>query len=101
MVNEIPGVSTAEADYSNYPESRWCDMDYIANYIKQQGYVPKTSIENVSYKILAHYNSEDFPNGYFEAEDNREYPDNLMINILDVAAYVEAYGGIKEFDDIS
>lgn len=58
----------------------------------------RPSIENVSYKILAHYSSEDFLNGYFEVKDNREYPDNLMINILDVAAYVEASGGIEEFD---
>lgn len=101
MVNTITGVWKAEEDYSNYPESRWCDMDYIANCIKQQGYVPKTSIENVSYKILAHYSLEDFLNGYFEVKDNREYPDNLMINILDVAAYVEASGGIEEFDYVS
>ncbi len=101
MVDQTTGIWTAEEDYSNYPELKWCDMDYIANWIKQQGYLPKTSIENVSYKILDHYNLEDFSNGYFEVEDNREYPDNLMINILDVAAYVEASGGIEEFDYVS
>ena len=59
------------------------------------------TLQIVSYKILAHYSSEDFLNGYFEVKDNREYLDNLMINILDVAAYVEASGGIEEFDYVS
>lgn len=98
MVNEITGVWTAEEDYSKYPKQKWCDLDYVANWIRQKKYVPETSIENVSYTILAHYELEEFPNGYFEIKDNRKYPSNLMINILDIEAYVEASGGIEEFD---
>lgn len=98
MVDQTTGVWTAEEDYSKYPKQKWCNLDYVANWIKQKKYIPETSIENVSYKILGYYESEEFPNGYFEIKDNLEYPGNLMINILDVAAYVEASGGIEEFD---
>lgn len=28
------GIWHEEKDYSNYPKEKWCDMDYMAVYIK-------------------------------------------------------------------
>lgn len=99
MVNWL-GQWTEEKDYNTYPKGQWCDFDYVADYIRNNGYEPETDIENLITMIILHYEgeleNEDIK--YFGIEDQREYPDNLMINIDDVSAYIEATGGIKEFD---
>lgn len=84
-----------EKDYSTYPKEKWCDYDIVANYIIQQNYIPKTTIENLVRNIIAHFecetedgNSEFFPT----------YNDDLMINIDGVTRYIEASGGLEEFD---
>ena len=87
-----------EPKYSEYPESEWCDMDYVVNWIQEQGYNPKTSMESVILNILAHYDNEKGCEPYFAIPDKQIYPDNLMINIPDVAAFVDASGGLQEFD---
>ena len=100
MVDKF-GNWTAEKDYSVYPKEKWCDMDYVAAWIKKLGYSPKTSIENLCGMIVAHYYYDDDEReekGYFAIKDDRKYPDNLMIYIPDVEAYVEASGGLAEFD---
>lgn len=44
-----------ETDYSAYPKEKWCDYDYMAVWIRQQGYEPKTSMENLIDMIFAHF----------------------------------------------
>ena len=72
------GEWIAEEDYSKYPKENWCDCDYIAAWIKEVGYVPKTSIENLTHMIIAFYNFEIEEKGYFILKDEREHPDNLF-----------------------
>lgn len=80
--------------------SKMCDMDYVALLVRQSDYEPVTTMENIVSMIILMYDGELKDNGreYFEIEDDREFPENLMINIDDVAAYVEATGGFSEFD---
>lgn len=90
----------AEEDYSAYPENKWCDYDYVAAWIKSVGYEPKTSIENLVDMVLSYYDVDvfDINRNYYAIEDNRKYPDNLMVFIPDIEAYVKDNGGLKEFD---
>lgn len=46
MVDNL-GRWIPEEEYSNYPREQWCDMDVVANYIKEQNYEPKTSVKNL------------------------------------------------------
>lgn len=41
------GRWTEEKDYSTYPKEKWCDYDYMAAWIREQGYEPKTDMENL------------------------------------------------------
>ena len=87
-------------DYSKFPEKEWCDYDYMAAWIRSTGYKPKTSMKNLIEMIFAYYDMEEFHmNGaYYAVEDTREYPDNLMVFIPDVEAYVMDNGGLADFD---
>lgn len=97
---DMYGKWTEEKDYSVYPKEKWCDMDYVAAWIRSVGYEPKTSMENLINMILAHYDNDEFYEDrmYYAVEDNREYPDNLMVFMPDIEAYVEDNGGLEEFD---
>lgn len=99
MVNNL-GQWTEEKDCSTYSKENWCDMDYVAAWIRNKGYEPKTSMKNLILMILGYYEDteEVKERGYFEIEDTRRYPDNLMVNIPDVEEYVMASGGLSEFD---
>ncbi|MCM1178683.1 MAG: hypothetical protein NC347_00365 [Clostridium sp.] len=99
MINNL-GQWEENKDYNTYPKEKWCDMDYMATWIRSKGYEIKTNMENLILIILAHYeDSEEYKeNGFFAIMDTRKYPNNLMINIPDVESYVLANGGIKEFD---
>lgn len=90
----------AEEDYSVYQENKWCDYDYVAAWIKSVGYEPKTSMENLIEMVLSYYDIDEFHinRDYYAIEDNREYPNNLMIFIPDIEAYVRDNGGLEEFD---
>lgn len=94
------GRWTEEEDYSVYPKEKWCDYDYMAVWIRSLKYEPKTTMENLIGMVLNYYYSELEYNGaeYYAIEDERRYPDTLMIFIPDVEAYVEDSGGLKEFD---
>lgn len=52
------GNWTEEKDYSTYPKEKWCDYDYMAAWIREQEYKPKTSMENLITMILLHYEGE-------------------------------------------
>ena len=99
MINRF-GQWEENKDYSTFPQTEWCDMDYMAAWIRSKGYEIKTTMENLVLMIFAHYESDDefMEKGYFAVKDTQKYPDNLMVNIPDVEAYVEASGGLVEFD---
>lgn len=44
------GRWTEEKDYSTYPKEKLCDYDYMAIWIREQGYEPK-QIWKISYLI--------------------------------------------------
>ena len=94
MINNI-GVWTAETDYNVYPKEKWHDMDIVANYIQEQNYIPKTDMENLVNMLVLHFESEteDSSSWYFPT-----YDDDLHINIKGLSEFVEASGGLKEFD---
>lgn len=100
MVDQWTGKWTEEKDYSTYPKEKWCDYDYMAAWIREQKYEPKTSMSNLIFMILNSYCEDKMvlERGYFVIKDERKYPDNLMVFIPDIAEYVSASGGLSEFD---
>lgn len=100
MVDQRTGEWTEEKDYSKYPKEKWCDYDYMAAWIREQKYEPKTSMKNLIEMIFGYYFEDDDvkERGYFAIKDERKYPDNLMIFVPDVAEYVFASGGLSKFD---
>ena len=99
MINNL-GQWEENKDYSTYPEKEWCDMDYMAVWIRSKGYKPKTSMENIINMIYGYYEDTDEvrERGYFGIQDTRKYPDNLMVNIPDIEDYVMTSGGLEMFD---
>lgn len=80
----------------NTPKEKKCDMDYVADWIVSKGYTPQTSMENLVVIIILHYEGALEENhGHYAIAENSYAP---MINIDDVAQFVEDSGGIKEFD---
>ncbi len=97
---DMYGRWTEEKDYNTYPENNWCDFDYMAVWIRNTGYEPKTSMKHLIDMIFACYDTDEFHENrtYYAIEDSRECPDNLMVFIPDVEAYVNDNGGLSEFD---
>ena len=97
MINNL-GQWEENNDYSTFPQTEWCDMDYMANWIKSIGYEPKTSMKNLINMVLLHYDS------CLDDEDKDFYTDitksenGFGISIADVSCFVEENGGLKEFD---
>lgn len=91
------GRWTEEKDYSTYPKEKWCDYDYMAAWIREQGYEPKTDMENLVTMILLHYECEiedgesdyDTENGNFDGT----YTEAAQTFVMD-------NGGLVEFDYI-
>lgn len=81
-------------------KNNWTDMDYVEDYIKGKEFTPKTSMENLIVNLILFYDGElqDSDMEFYAVEDKREYPQNLMINIGDLDAYVYDMGGLEEFD---
>lgn len=50
------GRWTEEKDYSRYPKEKWCDYDYMAAWIRKQGYEPRTGMENLITNIFRSMN---------------------------------------------
>lgn len=89
MVNTW-GQWTEEKDYSAYPKEKWCDLDYVANYIREQNYQPKIDMEELSERII---------NDFEEDEDYEpHYGENFMIYMPNLMAFVKDSGGVEEFD---
>lgn len=93
------GNWVAEENYKAYPKEKWCDCDYVAAWIKDLGYKSKTSIENLVEMILSHYNVYLTEEGIdFFIETKKKSENGLMISVEDVGCFVEASGGLGEFD---
>jgi len=99
MVNWL-GQWTEEKDYNTFPKNQWCDIDYVAEWIRNIKYEVKTDIFHLIELVVADYQEDENvrENGYYAVKDTREYPDNLMINIEDLSIFVEENGGLNEFD---
>lgn len=80
-----------EKDYSKYPKEKWCDYDYMAVFIREQGYEPKTTMENLINMIFLHYESALEDERYYNDEEEYEF------NIENCKVYaIET--GFNEFD---
>ena len=93
------GKWKAEKNCDLFPKNKWCDLDYVASWIYDLGYTPKTTIENLVEMILLHYDGCLYDNDiYFYGTDIEESENGVMISIEDVSCFVEENGGLKEFD---
>lgn len=92
------GKWTAEKDYAVYPKSKWCDCDYVAAWIKELGYQPKTSIENLVGMILSYYDGYLIDNDVNFYTNIKESENGLMISVEDVCCFIDEHGGLSEFD---
>lgn len=92
------GKWTAEENYNKYPKEKWCDYDYVANWIKELGYQPKTTVENLVEMLLTYYDGYLIDNDVEFYTDIEESENEMMISVKDVACFVEENGGLKEFD---
>ena len=82
-----------EKDYSDYPTELMCDCDRIAKRIMEDGYKPKTSIENVVMMVFAYFDASDI-----ESEGYERYTLSGDFNIEECVRYVKDSGDWKEFD---
>ena len=90
------GRWTEEKDYSTYPEEKWCDYDYMAAWIRKQGYTPETNMENLIANIFYFYEEEI---GTYVSEYDTENGNFDGTYIEAVQAFVSDRT-IKEFDYI-
>jgi len=76
--------------FADEPKEKWNDLDRIAHWIEDQGYQPKTSMENLVVMLVLHFE------GDLEsiAKDWPE-PDDL---IGDIAFFVECSGTLAAFE---
>lgn len=91
------GRWTEEKDYSTYPKEKWCDYDYMAAWIREQGYEPKTDMENLITMILLHYECE-IEDGESDYDTENGNFDGTYIEAAQ--AFVMDNGGLVEFDYI-
>ena len=95
MVNNC-GHWTEEKDYSSYPKEKWCDVDRMANMIREKGYSPKNiSMEELIIRILCDYeeSEEVQQHGYYAFEKIGN-----ELDVRDVFEFVKDDGGFEEFD---
>lgn len=90
------GRWTEEKDYSTYPKEKWCDYDYMTAWIREQGYEPKTDMENLITMILLYYEGE-IEDGESDYDTENGNFDGTYIEA--VQTYVQD-NGISNFDFI-
>lgn len=93
---DVYGRWTYEPDT---PEEKKCDLDRLADWIMENGYKPKTSVENLAFMIMIHF---DRPDNY--GEENEEtgsggYGESYTLE--ECKRYVEDSGGFSEFDYVA
>lgn len=89
-----------ERNFRNLPKENWCDMDFLCEWIRIKGYQVQTTVENLIVNIIHAYNQAcaTTKSDFYAVEDNRCYPDNMMVNVADVDAFVRDHGGIAAFE---
>lgn len=99
MVDQY-GNWTEEKDYSTYPRRKWCDMDHMANWVREKGYVPKTSMERLCTNMYISYvdYTKDKNDRCYAFCDPRPFPENVMLFMPDFCAYINDTGGFHEYD---
>ena len=90
------GKWTEEKDYSTDPKEKWRDYDYMAAWIREQGYEPKTDMENLITMILLHDECE-IEDGKSDYDTENGNFDGTYIEA--VQTYVQD-NGLVEFDYI-
>ena len=88
-----------EENYSKYPKEKWCVYDYMANWIRAINYTPETEIKHLIYMCVAHYESwvEDEETSF--CDETKRIEDMTIEEIFeDIKEYVEASGGLRDFD---
>lgn len=81
---------------SNTPENEKCDCDRIADWIIGKGYQVKTTIENLVYMIIAHFDNPDNFGEFDEETGFGGYGESFTVE--ECKRYVEESGGFREFD---
>lgn len=92
------GTWVAEENYDVYPKDKWCDLDYVAAWIKDLGYQPKTTIENLVEMIVYSYTDYLVDNNVKFYINMKESENGIMISVEDVRCFVKENGGLSEFD---
>lgn len=87
-----------EKDYNAYPKEKWCDMDYVAAWIRSIGYKPETSMEHLIDMILWRYVSQLADDNTKFYTDITESENGNMVSIIDLSCFVEENGGLEDFD---
>lgn len=90
---DVYGRWTYEPDT---PEEKKCDCDRIADWVREKGYEPKTTIENLVQMIIAHFDNPDHYGEYNAETGCGGYSDEFTVE--ECKRYVEESGGFKEFD---
>jgi hypothetical protein len=88
------GRWTVEKDYSTFPKEKWCDLDYVANWIREHGYTPKIDLEELIEYMIYKFEEEIETTGDY----GPAYGENIMIHMENFATYIDECGGIEEFD---
>ena len=98
---DVYGKWHEEKDYTTYPKEKWCDYDYVANWIRSTDYEIKTTMENLATMIFLYYDmaleSDEENKGYYSAP-YESCTEDYAPNMADIICYVEENGGLKEFD---
>lgn len=90
---DVYGRWTYEPDT---PEENKCDYDRIADWVREKGYKPETSIEQLVYMIMLHFDCPDNYGKYDEETGFGGYGESFTVE--ECKRYVEESGGFKEFD---
>lgn len=94
MVDGWTGKWYPEEDYSKYPKEKWCDYDKLCNAIRNDGYDPKTDMENLITMCFLHFDNclefeNDCAKDYLKMYD--DYGDACV-------EFIKEDGGWEEFD---
>ena len=95
MVNSY-GYWVEEADYTDFPVEKMCNYDHIAIWVREQGYEPKTSMENLITMIFLHFDSPDNFGEYDKNTGLGGYGEEFTIE--GCKEFVKDSGGFAEFD---
>ena len=95
MVDQWTGKWYPEDDYNAYPKEKWCDLDSVCVAIRNDGYIPKTDMENLIWMCIGHYDSSLECDDEFATELDK---DDTLDYGQKIREMVNSDGGWREFD---